>query len=203
MCFTKTIGSKDPIILDQNNRTYGRFISFQLTIIIKTNPNRAYWKKRIKSKVVNIFIYSVYHLNDEWYYFSFNSYLSTVCNDMQSSFFFTSSQEINTWIGVYSSKRYYIEPNGLNNRTSKGVEALNLLRMYNIFAVIPFYINKNKVARCSFDGNKSNFQLNQWMVNSLTNIKEASIVNFDFFSDYSVLRLRLYFHLELPKDKNT
>ena len=75
--------------------------------------------------------------------------------------------------------------------------------MYNLFAVIPFFINKNKVTWCSFDVNKSIFQLNHWMVNSLANIKEASIVNFDISSDHIVLRLRLYFHLELPKDKNT
>ena len=50
-----------------------------------------------------------------------------------------------------------------NNRNSKGVEAVNILIMNNLYAALTFFKHNNIATWKSFDGNNTPYQLDQWV----------------------------------------
>ena len=109
-------------------------------------------------------ISSVYHPIDAKEYLKFNNYISSNYDSTPKSYFMTSRQDINASIGSREMKSCkQIGPHGINNRNAKGAEAVNLLRMHDLYAPLTFYCHKEKVIWSSFDGKNTKFQLDQWI----------------------------------------
>ena len=73
----------------------------------------------------------------------------------------------------------------------KGLEAVNLLRSFNLKAALTFYDHKHKITWKSFDGKNTAYQLDQWVVNSLTHIKDAYVIDYGVHSDHSAIKIDL------------
>ena len=63
-------------------------------------------------------------------------------------------------------------PYGVKHRNSKGIEALNLLTMHNLFASSTFFLHKNYTTCKSFIGKNTPYHLNHWISNSMNRIKD-------------------------------
>ena len=80
-----------------------------------------------------------------------------------------------------------IGPHGIKNRNSKGIEALNLLTMNNLFASSTFFLNKKYTTWKSFNGKGTPYHLDHWILNSMNHIKYSKVVNFGIPSDHSAI----------------
>ena len=106
----------------------------------------------------------------------------------------TSGQDMNGSIGSRENKSCkQIGPRGINNRNAKGAEAVNLLRMHDLYAPLTFYCHKEKVIWSSFDGKNTKFQLYQWITNSINNIQDYKVINYGVPSDHSAIKMNLKF----------
>ena len=111
------------------NKEYGRFIGLKLRfeVITRFRENFSKKKKKNESQTINHFISSVYHpvcYEDQLF---FNNYLSSVYDVVPSSYIIMSGKDLNTNIGVSNNKLEYKNDGkfGINNRNSKGVQAVN------------------------------------------------------------------------------
>ena len=68
---------------------------------------------------------------------------------------------------------------------------VNLLWSFNLKAALTFYHHKYKTTWKSFDGKNTAYQLDQWVVNSLSHIKDAYIIDYGVYSDHSEIKIDL------------
>ena len=63
-------------------------------------------------------------------------------------------------LGVIAEKKIdCIGPHGIKNRNSKGIEALNLLTMYNRFASLTLFLHKYYTTSKIFNGKNKPYDL--------------------------------------------
>ena len=105
----------------------------------------AFSKKKVKFKTIKLLISSVYHPVEDKDQIDVNTFLSTIYSSVPQNHFFASGQDMNANIGCRHVKKEFdcIGPNGIKNRNSKGIEAINLLIMHNFFASSTFFLHKN------------------------------------------------------------
>ena len=84
---------------------------------------------------------------------------------------------------------------GLNNRNSKGVEAVNPLRTYNLYAPMTFFKHKHVVTWKIFDGSNTPSQLDQWIISHLNNIRDYKVIKYGVPSDHSAILIKVKFKI--------
>ena len=65
----------------------------------------AFSKKKVKSKIIKLFISSVYHPVDDKYQIEFNTFLSTIYSSVPQTYFFGSGQDINANVGCHRENK--------------------------------------------------------------------------------------------------
>ena len=94
---------------------------------------------------MNVFISSVNHSLDKDDQLLFYSNLSSIYAAIPANYLLFSGQDLNANLGTKkNSKSKCIGPYGLNNRNSKGKEAINILNLHNLYAPLTF-LNTNTI----------------------------------------------------------
>ena len=92
-----------------------------------------------------------------------------------------SSLQVKIWIRilvVVAKKWFYcIGYYGIKNRNLKGIEAINLLTMHNLFVSSIFFYYKNYTTWRSFNGKHTLYHLDHWFLNSIDHIKIQMLLN--------------------------
>ena len=109
---------------------------------------------------MNLFISSVYHPVDKEDQLLFYNNLSSIYDAIPANYLFCSGQGLNTNLGTKkNSNLKYIGPYGLNNRISKGKEAINILNLHNLHAPLTCFKHTNYTTWKSFDSYNRPYQL--------------------------------------------
>ena len=116
---------------------------------------------------------------------------------------FLSGQDMNASLGVRTDKKDIVGNHGLKKRNMKGEEALNLLRSHKFYASSTFFDHKYYTTWKSFDGLNKSFQLDHWITNSLSIIKDAKVIDYGVPSDHSAIILILKFPKEKKEGRKT
>ena len=82
---------------------------------------------------------------------------------------------------------------GLNNRNAKDVEAVNLLRTHNLYAVMVFFKHKHVVTWKICNGSNTPFQLDQWIMSHLNHVHDCKVIKFGVPSDHSAILINVKF----------
>ena len=83
----------------------------------------------------------------------FYNNLSSIYAVIPTNYLLFSGQDLNANLGTKKdSKLKCIESYGLNNRNSKGKEAINILNLHNLYAPSTFFNHKNYTTWKSVDG---------------------------------------------------
>ena len=104
-------------------------------------------------------------------------------------------QDMNANIGINNNKSQCenIGKFRLNNRNSKGVKAVNLLRTYNLYAPMTFFKHKHLVTWKSDDGSNTPFQLDQWKTSHINHIYDCKVVTYGVPSDHNAILVKVKF----------
>ena len=134
----------------------------------------------------------------------FYNNLSSIYATIPANYILFSGQDLNASLGTNNnSKLKCIGPYGLNNRNSKGKEAINILNLHNLFAPLTFFEHKNYTTWKSFDGYNRPYQLDQWVCSSLNYTEDDKVVSYGIPSDHSAIKLKLKFRIHEKKKSET
>ena len=106
---------------------------------------------------------------------------------------------MNANICVKSNECTSIGPQSLDNVNEKGLEVINILRSRNLKAPLTFFNHRDKITWRSFNELKIPFQLDQWIINNLTFITDAKVVDYGIPSDHSAIRVFLKLTIKQKK----
>ena len=120
----------------------------------------------------NIILISSYHPNKNENEIIFTNYLSTVYSNVHSSTILISGQDLNCCSGSKSKNYIFVGRCGLKKTNEKGIEAINLLRSFNIKVTLTIMItNINHLEKLCWKN--TTYQLDQWIVNALSHVKNS------------------------------
>ena len=74
---------------------------------------------------------------------------------------------------------------GINNRKYKGVESVNHLIIFNLYAPTNFFKHKNVVTWKMFDCSNIPFQLDQWITSHLNHVYDYKVAKYGVPIDHS------------------
>ena len=138
----------------------------------------------------NIILISLYHPNENENEIIFTNYLSTVYLNLHSSTILISGQDLNCCSGSKSKNYISVETCGLKKTNEKEIEAINLLRYFNLKVTLTFMItNINHLENLWWKN--TTYQPDQWIVNSLSHVKDSYIIDYDVYSDHYAIKVAL------------
>ena len=85
-----------------------------------------------------------------------------------------------------------VGPNGVNTSNKKGKEAINLLKSFNFKTPLTYFNHKFKYTWRGFDSSNKQYQIDQWITNSMEYVKDAKVTDLGVPSDHSAILIKVF-----------